>query len=236
MVKVTGQPGRAGDFIKGFGAVMPLWLGAVPFALVYTAAARQAGINPFEIQLMSLTIFSAPLQLSLVSLGAAGASFLIMLGVTLTLTVQLVLYGLSLRQLISLDRKQRLAAACFLTDGAYALTVAQGTKASFAYLFGAELSMYFIWNAGTLGGLLLNGGIFDPAKIGADFVVPLTFLVLLVPMVRQRADLLVVGLCALGSWALGGLLPSGLLVLVVALLAGFLGAWLTSPRKARESA
>jgi predicted branched-subunit amino acid permease len=215
---------------------MPLWLGAVPFALVYTAAARQAGINPFEIQLMSLTIFSAPLQLSLVSLGAAGASFLIMLGVTLTLTVQLVLYGLSLRQLIRLDRKQRLAAAYFLTDGAYALTVTQGPKASFAYLLGAELSMYFIWNAGTLLGLLLNGGLFDPAKIGADFVVPLTFLVLLVPMVRQRADLVVVALCAMGSWALGGLLPSGLLVLVIALLAGFLGAWLSSPRKARNDA
>jgi predicted branched-subunit amino acid permease len=95
--------------------------------------------------------------------------------------------------------------------------------------------MYFIWNAGTLLGLFLNGGVFDPAKIGADFVVPLMFLVLLVPMLRRRADWLVVGICALASWGLGGLLPSGLLVLVVAVLGGLLGAGLSARPVARPT-
>lgn len=219
-------------FLAGFRAIMPLWLGGVPFALVYVVAARKAGFSPVEIQLMSLLIFNSAVQVSMVGLVAAGASLWAILFPALTLTIQNVLYGLSLSQKLRFSPFGRLVAACLLTDGAFAVTVAAGEVVSVAYLLGAEISMYFIWNAGTFLGLVLNQVIVDPVKLGLNFVIPLMFVVLLVPLLKTRFELKLLVAAVICAYLSNLFLPAGVTVLLTGLVSATLGAFFApSPSK-----
>src|SRR5690348_1396278 len=105
---MNGFSNQRQAFFAGFKAIMPLWLGGVPFALVYVVAARKAGLSAVEIQLMSLTIFNSAVQVSLVGLLVAGASVWSIMLASLTFTIQNVLYGLSLSQKLRFTRLTRL--------------------------------------------------------------------------------------------------------------------------------
>lgn len=177
------------DFGRGFRAMIPFWLGAAPFAIVYSVAAGRAGLGPLEIQGMSLTVFSGAAQLGIVQLLSTGGS-VVAIGVTaLGVSLHHLLYGLSLRKQIDLSKSQRIAAAYFLTDSAYGLTVADENNLTFSFLFGAELSMFLVWNAFTALGIVLGQRLIAPSAIRLDFIAPLTFFVLLVLTTKTRLDL-----------------------------------------------
>ncbi len=48
------------------------------------------------------------------------------------------------------------------------------------------LSVFALWNLGTLGGALAGEGLGDPAAYGLDAMFPAAFLALLAPQLRQR--------------------------------------------------
>ena len=61
-------------FVAGFRAVMPLWLGVVPFGLVYAVLARDAGLSLVETQSLSVLVFAGSAQVSAVGLFGTGAA------------------------------------------------------------------------------------------------------------------------------------------------------------------
>jgi 4-azaleucine resistance transporter AzlC len=206
--------------------MMPLWLGVVPFGLAYAVLARGAGLSLVETQALSLLVFAGSSQVSAVGLFARGASGIGIVFTTLLLNVRHVLYGLSLGRDVPLTRRERLAAAFFLTDEAYGVSVARGAR-TFPFVLGAELSLYLTWNLATLAGALLGGVIPDPEKLGVDFVFPLAFLALLVPLLRRRLDVLVALLAGGLAWLLARSLPGGLPILIAGVAGSLLGALLT---------
>lgn len=207
-------------------ALLPLWVGAVPFGLVYAVAARAAGFSPVETQMMSLFLFSAAGQLAAVSLFAAGAPALVIGLTMLALNAHLVLLGLSVTRHNALGWPQRVIGAFFLTDGAYGVTVGRG-QTEWPRLLGAGVSMYVVWNGATLLGSLVGEAAPNLAGLGVDFVVPLTFLAILAPIVRCRVDLLVVVVAAGVTLTLAAIGLGSLAVLtagVVGSLTGYV-AW-----------
>ena len=209
-------------FWRGFRAVFPLWLGMFPFGLAYAVTARGAGFNLFETQLMSLIVFSGGAQFSAVGLLAAGAGGVGVVLTTFLINLRHLLYGLSLGQRTEFSGPQRVVAAYFLTDEAFGVTLAGEPRAG--YLFGAELSVFVVWNLATLIGALLSGVVPAPETLGVDFVFPLAFLALLIPLLKGAKEVgvaLVAGLAALG---LSQLVSSGLAVLVTGVAGAFLGA------------
>jgi 4-azaleucine resistance transporter AzlC len=209
----------------------PLWLGVVPFGLAYAVLARGAGLSLVETQALSLLVFAGSAQVSAVGLFARGAGGAGIVFTTLLLNVRHVLYGLSLGRDVPMTRRERLTAAFFLTDEAYGVSVARGAR-TFPFVLGAELSLYVTWNLATLAGALLGGVIPDPEKLGVDFVFPLAFLALLVPLLRRRLDVLV-ALAAGGlAWLLSRSLPGGLPILIAGVVGSLLGAVLTRGEEA----
>lgn len=83
---------RAG-FRRGFAAMVPLWMGAVPVGIAYGVAAGDAGLTPAETQLMSLLVFSAAAQVGAVEALTAGASPWLLVGTAMALNLQLLLFG-----------------------------------------------------------------------------------------------------------------------------------------------
>lgn len=213
-------------FARGFAAMVPLWVGVVPFGLAYAVLAREAGLSVLETQALSALVFAGSAQVSAVGLFARGAAGLEIVLTTFLLNVRHVLYGLSLGRTVTLDRRWRPVAAYFLTDEAFGVVAARRER-SFGFLLGAELSLFVTWNLATLAGALLGGAIPDPERIGVDVVFPLAFLALLVPLVKTRPELVVAAAAGAAAWLTARCLPGGIPVLVAGVGGSLLGAWLT---------
>jgi predicted branched-subunit amino acid permease len=196
---------------------------------VYAVLARDAGLSLLETQALSVLVFSGGAQVSAVGLFGAGAAALEIISTTLLLNVRHVLYGLSLGRRIPLRGWRRPAAAYFLTDEAFGVVTASGER-TFGFLLGAELSLFFAWNAATFGGAVAGAAITDPEALGLDLVFPLAFVALLVPLVRTRAELVVAVVSGALAFVLARDLPGGLPVLVTGLVGSLLGAAVTSGR------
>lgn len=213
----------------GFRAMVPLWLGVVPFGLVYAVTARDAGLSLLETQALSALVFAGSAQFSAVGLFGAGAGGLAIVLTTFLLNVRHLLYGLSLARSIPLSRRQVAPAAFLLTDEAFGVATAAGAR-TFGFLLGAELSLYVSWNLATLVGALTAAAIPDPQELGVDVVFPLAFLALLVPLVRGRVELVVAVSSGALAWLLSRELPGGLPILVTGIAGALLGAWATRNR------
>ena len=206
--------------------MLPLWLGMVPFGAAYAVSARAAGLSLFETQLMSLAVFSGGAQFSAAGLFAANASPLTVVATTFLINARHLLYGVSLGQLLPFRLRERLLAAHLLTDEAYGVTFGSPAR-SRGFFLGAGSSLFFIWNLSTLLGALLSRLVPDPAALGIDFIFPLAFLALLMPLLRGWPALTVAvfagGLALLASQVMN----AGLAVLLAGILGPLLGACLT---------
>lgn len=222
---MTGVAG----FRRGFVAMAPLWLGVVPFGVVYAVLARDAGLSLLETQSLSVLVFAGSAQVSAVGLFGAGAAAVEIVSTTFLLNVRHVLYGLSLGRRIPLHGWRRPTAAYFLTDEAFGVTVASRERA-FPFLLGTELSLFLVWNLATLGGAIAGTAIADPAALGIDLVFPLAFLALLVPLVRTRVELGVAVSSGALAYVLAEGLPGGIPILVTGVAGSLLGAALTRGR------
>jgi predicted branched-subunit amino acid permease len=212
-----------GWFARGFVAMLPLWAGAIPSGIAYGVAAQTAGLGIGETQLMSILIFSSAAQISVVALLGEGAPFLLLLGTVLALNAQLPLLGLAIGKQLRPSWPQRLLTAFFLTDGAFGIAAALG-RLRLPAVLGAGVSMFAGWNLGTILGVALGRALPDPRRLGLDFVITLTFLAVLVPLVRTRTTLLVALVAGIATILLVRVVPSGVAVLGAGLAGCLAGA------------
>jgi predicted branched-subunit amino acid permease len=214
------------DFWRGYLALLPLWSGAIPAGVAYGVAARSAGLDVLETQVMSLVVFSAAGQIGAVSLIAGGASPLLLIGTVMALNAQLLLLGLAIGRQLQLSWLERLATAWLLTDGAYGVSLGVGPL-RLAVLLGAGASMYSGWNIGTALGAGVGAVLPSPGAFGIDLVAPLSFLAVLIPLVRTRPVLLVAAVAGVTALLLARVAPGGVVVLGAGLAGCAVGAWAT---------
>jgi predicted branched-subunit amino acid permease len=80
------------------------------------------------------------------------------------------------------------------------------------------ISIWLFWNAGTLVGALVGGGIGDPRALGLDAMFPAAFLALLVPQLRRPGAPVAAVTGVVVALSLVPITPAG--VPVIAALAG----------------
>jgi predicted branched-subunit amino acid permease len=213
-------------FRRGFVGLLPLWAGAIPSGIAFGVAARDMGLNVWQTQLMSLTVFSAAAQLSATTLWAAGSSTVVLVLTAMTLNAHLPLLGLALGRQVRPAGAVRWLTGWLLTDGAFGIALSQG-RLRLATLLGAGTSMYLSFNAGTAIGATLGAAI--PAhrlrEFGIDLVAPLTFLAVLAPLIRTRVTLVVACVAGGTAFVLARVIPAGLAVLGAGIVASAVGAW-----------
>jgi 4-azaleucine resistance transporter AzlC len=176
--------------VAGARAVLPLIPGIIPFALVSAYAAREAGLSVAEALGLSTIVFAGAAQMAFVSLVASGAVAPVILLTVLVINLRMVMYSASLApHLRSEPGWRRLLMGYVLTDQAFAVSITRfnesgnGVHKGWFYL-GTALPLWIVWQIFTLVGLLLGARL--PADWGLEFTVPLVFLVLLVPAIRDR--------------------------------------------------
>jgi 4-azaleucine resistance transporter AzlC len=182
-------PGAAREFWSGARAVAPLLLGVAPFGLVYGVLAIASGIPPAAAMAMSSLVFAGSAQFLLAQLFAAGAPWLVMVASVGLVNLRHALYSASVApKLGHLSAGWKAALAYLLTDEAYAATLprldgAPGPHRHW-HLLGAGLGLWASWQLSTAAGIALGAQI--PRNLPLDFALPVTFIAIVVPMIRSK--------------------------------------------------
>ncbi|GAB3696766.1 AzlC family ABC transporter permease [Halorubrum pallidum] len=177
------------DLLAGVRDVSPLMLGIVPFALVAGIAAVDAGLGLAEAMGMSVIVFAGASQLAALDLIGSGAPLAVVIGTAVVINLRMVMYSASIApHFARYARRTRAFLAYLLTDQAYALSVAEfgenDERSRSRYYLGAAASLWVVWQIGTIVGVVVGAGV--PDAWGLTFAVPLVFLALLVPAMKDR--------------------------------------------------
>lgn len=219
---------KASMLWDGVRAEAPILVGVFPFGLIYGALARNAGLAPFPALMMSSVVFGGSSQFVAAKLLAEAAP-----GAVIVLTIAVVnlrhmLYSASVAEYVrDLPLRWKVLLAYLLTDEAYAATIVHyetdGVKPESHWFFlGAGLGLWLTWQISSALGIFAGAAI--PPSWRLDFALPLTFLAMVVPTLKDRAVVaaaLAAGLVALLAYSLPyklGLIMAALAGIAVGML------------------
>lgn len=180
-------------FSAGAKAVAPLLPGMIPFGMIAGIAAIDAGLSPGAALVMSVIVFAGSAQLVAAQLMSIGTLPLVVILTALVINLRFTMYSASIApHFQGLTWRWRWPMAYLLTDQAYALSITRYTlnpqgSAKHLYYLGTALPMWLTWVAACAAGIFLGAGV--PANWSLDFTIPLSFLVLLIPSIIDRATL-----------------------------------------------
>ncbi len=223
------------EFLGGVRAEIPITFGVIPFGLIYGALAVQVAVPLPIAQSMSTIIFAGSAQFIAVPLIASAVPGLVLVLTVFAVNLRHLLYSASVAPYLQPLRPfWKILLAYLLTDEAYAVAIAHYRADEDAtdkhwYFLGAGITLWLSWQASTAVGLLVGAQI--PANWSLDFALPLTFIALVMPMIRNRAY--VIAALAAGGVAVLTLALPYRLGLVLATVVGITAGMIAERREGR---
>ena len=229
---------KAKQFWTGVRAEFPLLIGVFPFGMIYGALAMNAGLSKSAGQMMSSIVFAGSSQFVTTQLvHDAAPGFVIVLTIAVV-NLRHMLYSASLApHLAHLSLRWKTLLSYLLTDEAYAPSVIKYEREgvqpfSHWFVFGAGLALWSTWQVSTALGIFLGTAI--PESWSLDFALPLTFIAMVVPVLKGRpyiAAALSAGVVALVAYSL----PFKLGLILAALVGIVVGTYLEGRNAQREA-
>jgi len=217
------------NFWAGVRAEFPLLVGVFPFGMIYGALALNAGLSTSAAQMMSSIVFAGSSQFITTQLVRESAPGFVIVLTIAVVNLRHMLYSASLAPYVaSLSTRWKTLLSYLLTDEAYAATVIHYEKEGVTphghwFFLGAGFSLWFTWQVSTALGIFLGTAI--PESWSLDFALPLTFIAMVVPVLKNRpaiAAALSAGAVALFAYSL----PYKLGLIVAALVGITIGTLL----------
>jgi 4-azaleucine resistance transporter AzlC len=212
MVNTGSEPAaivmtRRQQFFAGTRDTLPLVVGAIPFGIIFGAISVSSGISITGTLLMSLLVFAGSSQFIAAGLFAQGAGAAVIVFTTLIVNLRHILYSATLApHLKHLSPRWLVPLGFWLTDETFAVTAPyyqrDGSAHKHWYQLGSSVFMYTNWFVCTVIGVLAGQAISaeQTRQLGFEFAMIVTFIGLVVPLVRSRPMLAAViasGTCAL---------------------------------------
>jgi predicted branched-subunit amino acid permease len=191
-----------------------------PFGLALGATLAATHVPPWIAWSSSPLLFGGAAQLVAVTMLDRGAGALLVVLAALVVNARMLLYSASLApHAADWPRRWRWVGAYLLADPVYALAIERfgraggrrGLQERLAYYLAVGVTLWIGWQVLTGAGVLLAGVL--PVSQHLDLAAPLTFLLLLVPMLTNRAAYAAAGVGAVVALVAAGL-PLGLGLLV----------------------
>lgn len=215
------------EFWAGVKALLPMLIGVMPFGAIYGVLALTTGLHPAAALAMSIILFAGSAQFLFCQLLGAGAPTPVIVAEIGLLNLRHALYSATLApHTTHLSKRWKWALAYLLTDEAFAAIsrhpIDDNTHPHRHWFYlGAGLALWSGWQLSTAAGVLLGARL--PTDWPLDFALPLTFIAIVVPLIRTRA-LLAATLVAGGMALLTASLPFKLGLLLAA-LTGMAAGW-----------
>jgi 4-azaleucine resistance transporter AzlC len=178
------------SFWAGARAELPLLVSVFPFGMIYGVLALEAGLSPSAAQSMSWIVFAGSAQFITTQLVHEGIPALVIVLTIAVVNLRHVLYSASMAPFVrSLSLRWKALLSYLLTDEAYAVTIThyeeEGVRpTSQWYFLGAGTALWSTWQVSTAVGILLGATL--PSNWPLDFALPITFIALVVPVLKDR--------------------------------------------------
>lgn len=186
-------PTRSREFWTGVRQELPLQLGVAPFGLVFGVLGVASGLTPLQTILLSSVVFGGASQVVFVQLWGGGVPAPIVGASVSVINLRHALYSASIAPYLrSLSLSWRIPLAYLLTDEAYAVTIHRlrnepPSPHQHYHLLGTGLTLWVCWQITTVTGVMFGTTI--PQSWSLGFAIPLTFIAIVAPTIRRRADL-----------------------------------------------
>lgn len=177
-------------FWEGVRAELPILVGVAPFGMIYGALAQDAGLSRAASQAMSSIVFAGSSQFVTAQLVSDAAPGMVIVLTIAVVNLRHMLYSASLAPYLKdLSLKWKVLISYLLTDEAYAPSILKYRQASLQpyshwFIFGAGLALWSTWQLCTALGIFLGAVI--PQAWPLDFALPLTFIAMVVPALKDR--------------------------------------------------
>lgn len=196
----------------------------IPFGIAAGAAMGATSVDPLISILSSPIIFAGAAQIAAVQLLHVGAALGLVVLAVAVINARHLLYSAALApHLADWSLGQRMGAAFLLADPVYALAAARfdadggggGDREKRAFYYTAGLTCLLGWSALLAIGVFAGG--FIPSWVPFELAIPLTFLLLTLPLIKNSAGLVAAAVAGIVALLAHGLpLGVGLMVGAVA--------------------
>ncbi len=189
-----GQPTRRRAFADGVRAFAPLVIAVIPFGLVFGIVAAGSDIGPWLGGASSFIIFAGAAQLATLQLIDAGAAGAVVIATALVINARHLMYSAALAPAFrEFPKSARIVLPYLLTDQAFAISIVRFGQVDEPvyrrwYFTGAGLGLWVTWQVFTVVGIVVGAQV--PASWSLDFAVPLMFVILLVPTLKGRPEVI----------------------------------------------
>jgi predicted branched-subunit amino acid permease len=222
------RPATRRAYLLGLRDGSPFILVIVPFAMLFGVVGAEAGWSLAQIMAMSVLVIAGASQFTAVQMLTEHAPVLIVIATALAVNLRMAMYSASIAvHLGAAPFWQRLGIAYLLVDQTYGTAMARyavgpsmsvGQKVS--YFFGTATPIIPLWYGFTWVGAVAGTAI--PEALALDFAVPITFLAMIGPMLRDGPHVAAAAAAVAASLALAGL-PFSLGVLAASAIAMAVG-------------
>jgi len=228
------------EFLAGARNTLPLIVGAIPFGIIFGALAINSGLSFGGAMAMSLFVFAGSAQFIAAGLLAAGTGWPVIILTTFVVNLRHVLYSATVApHLRPLPQHWQIPLAFWLTDETFVVVAERYTRSSALsythwYYLGSAIFMYFNWQFCTFLGLTIGQLLPNAAGWGLDFAMPVTFIGMVIPYLKNRpmiATVVVSGLVAVVAYPMPNKMG-----LMVAALAGIVSGVLVEAVLKRQGA
>ncbi len=224
---------RIAQFSAGFRYGAPIMLGYAPVAFAFAVGAVAAGLPWWLVVLVSMTNFTSAGQAAGTNLLIGTAPLYEIGAAVFVINIRYILMSLSLTQrMLNKPLMKKLILANGVTDEIYFLAMKKSEIGGW-FFAGLSAGPYLGWVGGTILGAL--AGAVLPASLSSALGIALyaMFIAIIVPEMKKSRPVLLVALLAAGVSAVFYYVPfiaehlsSGWALIVAAVLAAAVGAWL----------
>jgi predicted branched-subunit amino acid permease len=183
-------------FKQGVLQELPLQLGVFPFGIIYGVMAIESGLTFLQALLMSSIIFGGASQIAFVQLLSNSTPYGVIVTTVGAINSRHLLYSISMVEYLNkLSLSWRVTLAYLLTDEAYAVSIRKFINNSdnsilHYHLLGSGITLFLSWQISTLLGVWLGNDL--PEFLDLQFIIPLTFIAIIIPMIKSKSTLITV--------------------------------------------
>ena len=177
------------DFTAGVIAMLPVSLALVPFGLVCGVAAANARASVAAAFGLSAIVFSGAAQIIVTQLYAEQAPVAIIVATCFVIGLRLALYSAAIAPHVQkLPARWRNVLAFVVTDQVFAGSMQRfresaDKRRAASHFLGGGATLWVGWQVSDMAGYFAGNAI--PAHWSLDFAVPLCFVALLAPLLRE---------------------------------------------------
>jgi len=190
----VNQPSASrSPFQAGFFDIAPILVGVFPFGLIAGIAAVEVGLDSIQAYAASLILFAGAAQLAMIDLIGRDAAPIVIVATALVINARMAMYSAALAPAFrELSPLRKAYGSYVITDQSFAVSIVRFDRVDetlpqrFSYYMGASLGLWVTWQISSLAGVIIGSGV--PEEWSLDFAIPLVFMALLFPAIKDRAS------------------------------------------------